>query len=147
MMVTKSPRGEFAARVLRRKRKKARWADLDYKRRVLKFAKRFDPLEGAPHALGIVLKKVGVEARKPTGALRKCVKVKLKKNGKIVTAFVPWDGGLLYINEHDEVLIGYIGGVRGRSFGDIPGVKYRVIKVNGISLRELVTGRKKKEAR
>jgi small subunit ribosomal protein S12 len=87
----KSPVGLFAARKLRLKRKKFRWSDLHYKRRVLRFAKKFDPLEGAPMARGIVLEKVGVEARKPNAAVRKCVRVQLVKNGKIVTAFVPYD--------------------------------------------------------
>ena len=146
-MVTKSPRGEFAARVLRRKRKKQRLADERYRRKILGLDVKADPLEGAPQASGIVLEKVGIEARKPCSGLRKAVKVKLKKNGKIVTAFVPYDGGLLFIDEHDEVIIERIGGSQGRSMGDIPGVKFKVVKVNGIALIELVTGRKKKERR
>ncbi len=40
-----------------------------------------------------------------------------------------------------------IGGAHYYFFGGISGVKYRVVRVNGISLRELVTGRKKKERR
>ena len=121
-MVTKSPRGEFAARVLRRKRKKQRWADVEYRRRMLRLREKYDPLEGAPQASAIVLEKVGIEARKPTGALRKAVRVKIKKNGKIVTAFVPYDGGLLFIDEHDEVIIERIGGSQGRSMGDMPAI-------------------------
>ncbi len=120
-MVTKSPRGEFASRVLRKKRKKQRWADIWYRRRMLRLDVKADPLEGAPQASGIVLEKVGIEARKPSSALRKAVRVKLKKNGKVVTAFVPYDGGLLFIDEHDEVIIERIGGSQGRSMGDILG--------------------------
>ncbi|MGQ4891104.1 MAG: 30S ribosomal protein S12 [Candidatus Njordarchaeia archaeon] len=146
-MVTKSPRGEFAARVLRKKRKKLRWSDTRYKRRILQLDKKADPIEGAPQASAIVLEKTGVEARNPNSALRKCVRVKIKKNGKVVTAFVPYDGGLLYIDEHDEVLIERIGGAQGKSYGDLPGVKFRVVKVAGISLKELVRGRKRKEKR
>ncbi|MCD6492140.1 MAG: 30S ribosomal protein S12 [Candidatus Njordarchaeia archaeon] len=146
-MVTKSPRGEYAARVLRKKRKKLRWKDTYYRRRVLRLDKKADPLEGAPQASAIVLEKVGVEARKPCSGLRKCVRVKIKKNSKTVTAFVPYDGGLLYIDEHDEVIIERIGGSQGRSMGDIPGVKFKVVKVAGISLKELVRGRKRKEKR
>jgi len=119
-MVTKSPRGELAARVLRRKRQKQRWAKTAYRRRVLGLDVKADPMEGAPQASGIVLEKVGIEARKPTGALRKAVRVKLKKNGKVVTAFLPGDGALLYVDEHDEVIIERIGGAQGRSMGDIP---------------------------
>jgi small subunit ribosomal protein S12 len=35
----------------------------------------------------------------------------------------------------------------GRSYGDIPGVRYKVIQVNSVSLDELVRGRKEKPAR
>jgi small subunit ribosomal protein S12 len=35
----------------------------------------------------------------------------------------------------------------GRSMGDIPGVRYKVIKVNDTSLKELVRGRKEKKRR
>jgi len=35
----------------------------------------------------------------------------------------------------------------GRSYGDIPGVRYKVIKVNNVSLNELVKGRKEKPVR
>ena len=40
-----------------------------------------------------------------------------------------------------------IGGAHYYFLVVFPGVKYRVVKVNGIALRELVTGRKKKERR
>jgi hypothetical protein len=43
----------------------------------------------------------GIEAKQPNSAIRKCVRVKLIKNGRIVTAFVPNDGCLNYI----EVII------------------------------------------
>jgi len=143
----KSPAGLFAARKLRRKRMKFRWSQREFKRRVLGLKKKYDPLEGAPMARGIVLEKVGVEARQPNSALRKCVRVQLVKNKKVVTAFVPRDGGILYIDEHDEVIIEGIGGPRGRSMGDIPGVRYRVVMVNGVSLKALWEGKKQKPRR
>ena len=71
-----------------------------------------------------------------------CVRVQLIKNNKQVTAFLPGDGALNYIDEHDEVHIEGIGGTLGRSMGDIPGVRYKVFKVNGISLPMLVLGKK-----
>lgn len=40
-----------------------------------------------------------------------------------------------------------IGGRMGRSKGDIPGVRYKVVKVNNVSLKELVKGRKEKPVR
>ncbi|MEM4647113.1 MAG: 30S ribosomal protein S12, partial [Candidatus Nezhaarchaeales archaeon] len=133
-MGRKAPRGLFAARKLVQKRKKFRWSQREYKRRMLRLDEKVDPLEGAPMARGIVLEKVGIESRQPNSAVRKCVRVQLIKNGKQVTAFVPGDGALNYINEHDEVIIARIGGPQGKSLGDIPGVKFQVIKVNGVSL-------------
>ena len=64
-MGSKSPKGEFAARTLLEKRKKLRWSDLHYKRRMLRLDVKSDPLRGAPMARGIVLEKVGVESKQP----------------------------------------------------------------------------------
>jgi small subunit ribosomal protein S12 len=36
-------------------------------------------------ARGIVLQKVGVESKQPNSVIRKCVKVQLIKNGRLVT--------------------------------------------------------------
>jgi small subunit ribosomal protein S12 len=113
----------------------------------LQLKKKSDPLEGAPQAKGIVIEKVGIEAKQPNSAIRKCVKLQLIKNGRQITAFAPGDGAINYIDEHDEVVVEGIGGRMGRSKGDIPGVRYKVVKVNGISLRELVKGRKEKTVR
>ena len=146
-MSSKSPKGEFAARNLLNKRKKLRWSDLRYKRRMLRLDVKSDPLQGAPMARGIVLEKVGVESKQPNSAIRKCVRTQLIKNGKAVTAFLPGDGALNMVDEHDEVIIEGIGGSRGRSMGDIPGVRYRVTMINGVSLKELVYGRKEKPLR
>lgn len=143
----KAPRGEFAARKLSSKRQRFRWKSAGYKRRVLMLDEKADPLEGSPQGRGIVLEKVGIEAKQPNSAIRKCVRVQLVKNGRQVTAFAPGDGAIGFIDEHDEVFIEGIGGAKGGSYGDIPGVRYRVTKVNGVSLNELVTGRKEKPAR
>lgn len=143
----KSPTGEFAARKLATTRQRLRWKDANYKRRVLKLKEKYDPLEGAPQARGIVLEKVGIEAKQPNSAIRKCVRVQLIKNGKQVTAFAPGDGAIGFIDEHDEVIIEGIGGAKGRSYGDLPGVRYRVVMVNGVSLKELIKGRKEKPTR
>ena len=143
----KSPRGEFAANKLIRKRKKFRWKSTTYKRKVLRLKEKFDPLEGAPQARGIVIEKVGIESKQPNSAIRKCVRVQLIKNGKQVTAFVPGDGGLLFIDEHDEITIEGIGGAKGRAIGDLPGVRYKVILVNGVSLHAMLTGKREKSMR
>ena len=63
------------------------------------------------------------------------------------TAFAPGDGAINFIDEHDEVMVEGIGGRLGRSYGDIPGVRYKVIQVNGVSLDEMVRGRKEKPVR
>jgi len=144
---SKAPKGLYAARKLRLKRLKFRWSQRDFRVRMLRLKERYDPLEGAPMARGIVIEKVGIESRQPNSALRKCVRVQLVKNGKVVTAFVPWDGGITFIDEHDEVIIEGIGGTRGRSMGDLPGVRYKVVAVNGVSLKELLRGRKQKPLR
>jgi len=140
-------KGECAARKLRKSRRGFRWKDSGYQRRVLQLDKKADPLEGAPQARAIVLEKVGMEAKQPNSAIRKCVRVQIVKNGRQVTAFAPGDGAIGFIDEHDEVIIEGIGGAQGGPKGDIPGVRYRVVKVNGVSLKELVKGRKEKPAR
>lgn len=62
----------------------------------------------------------GVEAKQPNSAIRKCVRVQLIKNGKKITAFVPNDGCLTFIEENDEVLVAGFGR-KGHAVGDIPG--------------------------
>lgn len=141
------PKGLYAGRKLRTNRKKLRWSKTKYKRKKLKLKKKVDPLEGAPQAVGIVLQKVGRESKQPNSAIRKCIRVQLKKNGKGVTAFLPGDGALNFIEEHDRVTIEGIGGAKGRSVGDLPGVRYKVIKVNGVSLDALIKGIREKPMR
>ena len=41
---------------------------------------------------GIVVEKIGIEAKQPNSAIRKCCRVQLIKNGKKIAAFVPRDG-------------------------------------------------------
>ena len=141
------PKGLYAARALKANRKKYRWSKTEYKRKKLKLKKKADPLEGAPQALGIVLQKVGRESKQPNSAIRKCVRVQLKKNGKAITAFLPGDGALNFIDEHDRVIVEGIGGAKGRAIGDLPGVRWKVIQVNGVSLEALLYGKKEKSLR
>lgn len=44
------------------------------------------------------MEKIGVEAKQPNSAIRKCVRVQLIKNGKKVSAFVPNDGCLNFVD-------------------------------------------------
>ena len=108
---------------------------------------KHDPLAGSTQAKGIVIEKVGIEAKQPNSGIRKAVKISLIKNGNKLTAFAPGDGAINFIDEHDEVMVEGIGGRMGRSYGDIPGVRYKVIQVNGVSLDEMVRGRKEKPVR
>ena len=143
----KMPNGLFTARTMRKKRKKARYQSKDYQLRLKRRTERKDLLEGAPMGRGIVLQKVGIESKQPNSAIRKCVRVQLIKNGKLATAFLPGDGALNHIDEHDEVMIEGIHGPRSRSMGDIPGVRYKVSKVNGVPLKLLVLGKAQKAMR
>jgi len=145
--MAKKATGEFTARKQRTTRQKLRWSDSKYKRRVMNLKKKSDPLVGAPQARGIVLEKVGIEAKQPNSAIRKCVKVQLIKNGRQITAFAVGNNAINFIDEHDEVLVEGIGGSKGKSYGDLPGVRWKVIKVNNVSLNEMVKGRKEKPVR
>ena len=140
-------RGLYSARALQKSFNRRRWSSRYFKRRMLKLKEKSDPLEGSAQAKGIVLEKVQIEAKQPNSALRKCVKIQLIKNGRMVTAFAPGVGAINFIDEHDEVLIEGIGGRMGRSYGDIPGVRFKVIQVSGVSLNEMVRGRKEKPQR
>ena len=104
-------------------------------------------LLGQPKPKASLSKKVGIEAKQPNSGIRKAVKISLIKNGNKLTAFAPGDGAINFIDEHDEVMVEGIGGRMGRSYGDIPGVRYKVIQVNGVSLDEMVRGRKEKPVR
>uniref|UniRef100_G1TIV1 Small ribosomal subunit protein uS12 n=1 Tax=Oryctolagus cuniculus TaxID=9986 RepID=G1TIV1_RABIT len=90
-------RGLRTARKLRSHRRDQKWHDKQYKKAHLGTALKANPFGGASHAKGIVLEKVGVEAKQPNSAIRKCVRVQLIKNGKKITAFVPNDGCLNFI--------------------------------------------------
>lgn len=136
--------GEFAARKLKQRRKKFRWKDRKYARRMLGLKEKYDPLEGAPQARGIVLAKRGIEQKQPSSGVIKAVRVQLLKNGKEVTAFVPGDGAINLIKEHDEVVIEGLGGAQGGPVGTMWGVRWKVVKVNGKSLKALMEGKVKK---
>ena len=112
-----------------------------YVKKTQSLKEKSDPLEGASQAKGIVLEKVQIEAKQPNSAMRKCVRVQLIKNGKQVSAFLPGDGATKMVDEHDEVIVECIGGKMGRAKGDVPGVRWCVIKVNDQSLEALLSGK------
>ena len=144
-------RGLFSGPKMKTDRKKYRWKERKYRDRQFKRigggALKHDPLRGSTQAKGIVIEKVGFEAKQPNSGIRKAVKISLIRTGNKLTAFAPGDGAISFIDEHDEVLVEGIGGSMGRSYGDLPGVRFKVIKVNGVSLDEMVRGRKEKPIR
>ena len=118
------------------------WADNDYNK--TQGGSRWrSPFGGSSHAAGIVVEKVAVEAKQPNSAIRKCVRVQLKKNNKRITAFVPKDGCLSFLDDNDEVLIAGLGR-KGHAVGDVPGVRFKVVKVAGVSLLSLWKHKKEK---
>ncbi len=139
--------GLYSARKMKKKRQKFRWKSQKFKTRALKLYEKSDPLEGASQAKAIVLEKVQKEAKQPNSAMRKCCRVQLIKNGRQVTSFIPGNLAQRFIDEHDEVIIERIGGRMGRSKGDIPCVRYQVIKVNDQPLKRLVKGKIEKARR
>jgi small subunit ribosomal protein S12 len=137
-------KGLGSGKKLQQGRKKDRWKNRKFKNRMLKLRIKSSPLGASPQAKAIVLEKVQREAKQPNSAMRKCARVQLTKNGKQVTAFMPGDGATKLVDEHDEVIIECIGGKMGRAKGDIPGVRWQVIKVNDQSLKALLGGKLEK---
>ena len=92
--------GIRAGRKLRILRRKNRWASKVYNKSHSITAMKANPMGGSSMAKGIVLEKIGVEAKQPNSAIRKCVRVQLIKNGKKIAAFVPRDGCLNFVDEN-----------------------------------------------
>jgi len=134
-------RGINAAKKLMNRRKSGKMHDPWFVRKVKDLKVKADPLGKSSQAKALVLEKVQLEAKQPNSAMRKCVRVQLLKNAKQVTAFLPGDGAQKFVDEHDEVLIECIGGAKGKAKGDIPGVRWQVIKVNDQSLNALLRGK------
>merc|ERR1711977_355186 len=137
------PSGIRAGRKLHTLHRENLWAKKAYKKKKLGTVWKSNPFAGASHAKGIVVEKLGIEAKQSNSAIRKCVRVQLIKNGKKITAFVPRDGCLNFVDENDEVLISGFGR-KGHAVGDIPGVRFKVAKVANVSLLALYKEKKDK---
>jgi small subunit ribosomal protein S23e len=85
----------------------------------------------------------GIESKQPNSAVRKCIRVQLTRTSKKITAFVPNDGCLNFIEINDEVLIAGFGR-KGHSVGDIPGCKFKTVKVSSVALWALWKEKKEK---
>ncbi|RZC09050.1 40S ribosomal protein S23 [Glycine soja] len=103
--------------------KRQRWAGKSYKNSHLgnEWKKLF---AGSSHAKGIVLEKIGIEAKQPNFAIDKCARVQLIKNWKKIAAFFPNDGFLNYIEANVSAclcllvsLLSYPNFVRGPLLG------------------------------
>ncbi|MEA3430002.1 MAG: 30S ribosomal protein S12 [Nanoarchaeota archaeon] len=142
--MAKKARGLGAGSKLKKRRKVGRKHSKKFVRKLFKLKEKSDPLGTSSQAKGIVLEKVQLEAKQPNSAMRKCARVQLIKNGKQITAFLPGEGATKLCDEHDEVIVECIGGKQGRAKGDIPGVRWQVIKVNDQSLKALLHGKLEK---
>ncbi len=145
--MAKKSKGLGSGRKLKRARKKFKWSDQYFTKRALDLKKESDPLSASHQANAIVLEKVQIEAKQPNSALRKCIKCQLVKNGRKITAFVPGDNAIKFIDEHDNVIVECIGGAKGRSKGDLSGIRWQVLKVNDQSLKALLSGKIEKGRR
>jgi small subunit ribosomal protein S12 len=79
---------------------------------------------------------IDIEAKQPNSARRKCVRVQLCKHKQKKLVYVPFCGGRTFLKIHDTVTIQSIGGSSGRAKGDLYGLNYKVIKVNGTCLKQ-----------
>jgi small subunit ribosomal protein S12 len=145
--MSKKSNGLNAGNKLVKRRKVGRMLSSALKKRKFNLKVKSDPLKGSPQAKAIVLEKIQLEAKQPNSAMRKAVRCQLIKNGKKITAFVPGMGAIKLVDEHDEIIVECIGGKMGRAKGDIPCVRWQVIKVNDQSLQALVTGKIEKGRR
>ena len=139
--MAKKANGINAATKLSKRRNASNWLNKKFVKKTLGLKEKSDPLSGASQAKGIVLEKLQIEAKQPNSAMRKAVRVQLTKNGKKITAFLPGDGATKLVDEHDEVMIECIGGKMGRAKGDLPSIRWTVLKVNDQSLSALRKGK------
>ncbi|KAK2084303.1 40S ribosomal protein S23 [Saguinus oedipus] len=135
--------GLRTAKKLRSHQGHQKWRDKQYKKAHGGTALKADPFGGASHAKGILLEKLGVEAKQPNSTIGTCVRVQPIKNGKKITAFVPSDGCLNFMEENEEVLVAGFGR-KGHTVGDIPGVRFKFVKVASVSLSALSKGKKER---
>ncbi|KAL6122808.1 ribosomal prt S23 [Nucleospora cyclopteri] len=138
-------KGLFAAYALRKVAQEKRTHDLAYRKR--QTGKIYRSVIGnKPQAKGIVLDKMGIEAKQPNSAVRKVCRVQCIASGRTVFAFAPGDGCLKIIETNDEVTIQSLGR-SGKSVGDRPGIKYEIVKVSGVSVDAILRGKREKPSR
>ena len=89
---------------------------------------------------------VGTGKKVRRGVFRIDVKKKnLVNQGRLISSEIPVpnDGCLNFVDENDEVLLSGFGR-KGKAKGDIPGVRFKVVKVSGVGLSALWKEKKEK---
>nr|XP_059868559.1 small ribosomal subunit protein uS12-like [Delphinus delphis] len=135
-------RGFCTVRKLCSHRKDQEWHDKQNKKAHFDTALKPNPFGGASHAKGIALENVMVEAKQPISTIRKSW-FSSSRMAKKITAFVPNDGCLNFIEENDDVSVAGFGR-KGHAVVDIPRVHFKVVKVADISLLALYKGKKER---
>ncbi|KAI8027595.1 40S ribosomal protein S23 [Camellia lanceoleosa] len=140
--------GMGAGRKLKSHRRRQRWANKAYKKSHLGNEWK-KPFAGSSFANDIVLEKMYAFSNMLsfTSFLLNVhlwllhLVSNLIRNGKKIAAFVLIDGCLNYIEENDKVLIAGFEH-KGHAVGDILGVRFKVVKVSGVSLMALFKEKK-----
>jgi small subunit ribosomal protein S12 len=94
-------------------------------------------LKGSPQRRGVCTRVYTTTPKKPNSALRKVARVRLT-SGTEVTAYIPGEGHNL--QEHSIVL------VRGGRVKDLPGVRYKIIRVKNRKQARSRYGAKKEKS-
>jgi putative serine protease PepD len=96
---------------LRNHRKKQKWNDKRFARKNSLNSLKADPMQGASHSKGIVVERIGIEAKQPNSAIRKSVRVQLIKNGKAtypvigVSIDMKFEGEGALITKNDKAIL------------------------------------------
>jgi ribosomal protein S12 len=142
------PKGYKAARNLRALRNKTFWKQKDERKKV-QLSYITNPFYKSGYAEGIVIEKgacLKKNRRRSNWGRHHLVRAQLIGSGKKIWAAVPHDCGLQYIDENDTVLMAKVR--KGKNIGDYSeGIKYKVLKVQGICLKALAQEKKEKPRR
>jgi len=82
--------------------------------------KKVTLLSKSPQRRGMCEKVYTMSPKKPNSAVRKVVRIRIKKTKELISAYIPGEGHNL--QQHSIVL------VRGGRTNDLPGFKYKVIR-------------------
>merc|ERR1712193_64490 len=128
---------------MRNRRRDQRWADLGYKKANLGTALKANPSEVLLTQRASSSRRLASRPNSRTRPFASASESSSSRTAKKITAFVPNDGCLNYIEENDEVLVSGFGR-KGHAVGDIPGVRFKVVKVANVSLLALFKGKKER---